>query len=140
MDRIERQARRRRWNRTSNRSGTRVAHLRSEAGPPTRQQGETMSLSRDDARERMLHAILSRAATDPIFRSGLLNDPKQAISNTFGVAVPDHFRLRFIEKDPSLDALVVLPDLRNEVAELSQGDLDTVNGGVGGFFDGDEPW
>ena len=98
-----------------------------------------MSLSRDHARERMLHAILSRAASDPIFRSGLLTDPRQAISDAFGLAVPEQFRVRFIEKDPSLDALVVLPDLRNDGAELSAGDLDSVNGGGEGFFD-ESPW
>ena len=59
----------------------------------------------------------------------LLAEPRQTISKTFGVAIPPTFRIRFIEKEPDLDALVVLPDLKVGGDELSNGDLDAANGG-----------
>jgi hypothetical protein len=100
-----------------------------------------MSVTTVRTRERMLHAILSRAASDPAFRSGLLAEPKQTISEAFGVTIPDQFRVRFIEKGPNLDALVVLPDLRAESSELSESDLEVVNGGgASPSFDDDAPW
>jgi hypothetical protein len=88
----------------------------------------------------MLNAILARAASDPSFRAGLLVEPKQTISQVFGVTIPPQFRLRFIEKDADLDALVVLPDLRIEGAELSERDLDVVNGGGDVPLFNIEPW
>src|SRR4051812_40331061 len=94
-----------------------------------------MSSSATETRQRMLNAILSRAATDRIFRSGLLTEPRQAISDAFGVAIPTHFRIRFIEREPDVDALVVLPDLRSEGDELSERELETANGGQGADFE-----
>ena len=93
-------------------------------------------------KQQLMAAILSRAATDPAFRSGLLNDPKRTIRDTFDVAVPDDYRVRFIQKDPDLDALVVLPDVRPAQAELSDGDLDSVRGDVasGGDLFGLASW
>jgi hypothetical protein len=99
-----------------------------------------MSAPSDHARERMLNAILTRAASDPVFRAGLLSQPKETINEVFGVTIPPQFRLRFIEKEADLDALVVLPDLRVEGAELSERDLDVVNGGGDISLFNDEPW
>jgi hypothetical protein len=99
-----------------------------------------MSTSSQHVRERLLQSILSRAATDPAFRAGLLHTPKETISQAFGVIIPAPFRVRFVEKDADLDALVVLPDLQAERGELSDGDLEAVNGGIGGLFGSDEPW
>jgi hypothetical protein len=77
----------------------------------------------------MLNAILTRSESDAIFRAGLLENPKQTISQAFGVAIPEQFRVQFIEKEASLDALVVLPDFRPEGGELCERDLEVVNGG-----------
>ncbi|MEM7582106.1 MAG: NHLP leader peptide family RiPP precursor [Acidobacteriota bacterium] len=77
--------------------------------------------------------ILERAAHDQIFRGQLLEDPKEVIYEEFGVAIPDAFRIRFIERDPELNALVVLPDFEgNGNGELCEDDLDNVCGGNGG--------
>ena len=65
-------------------------------------------------KQELMAAILSRSATDLAFRSGLLNDPKRTIKDAFDVGVPDGYRVRFVEKDPDLDALVVLPDVLEE--------------------------
>jgi hypothetical protein len=100
-----------------------------------------MSISTDQGRKRMLSAILSRSASDPAFRAGLLREPKQAISQAFGVTIPEQFKVQFIEKDSTLDALVVLPDLRLNGAELSESELEVVNGGGDLLFAPEEtPW
>ena len=98
-----------------------------------------MSTTAEQIRQRMLQAILARATTDPAFRSGLLNEPKETISDAFGLAIPDQFRVRFIEKGANLDALIVLPDARSEGGELSEADLDVVNGGAG-IIPGEVEW
>lgn len=77
-----------------------------------------------------LAAVLARAETDVVFRQRLLVEPHRAIHDTFGVEVPREFRLRFIERDQDVDALVVLPDLRNADQELSGEDLEQVTGGA----------
>jgi hypothetical protein len=79
---------------------------------------------------RALQSILDRAGTDPDFRNRLLNDPRDAIFETFGVMIPANFRIKFIERDPGVDALVVLPDVVNPSGELSDDQLETVAGGV----------
>jgi hypothetical protein len=85
-------------------------------------------------REQLLEAILARAAYDRAFRVGLLASPKQAITAAFGVTIPEQFRIRFIEKDTDLDALVVLPEPGLPGGELTDSDLDTVHGGASGGF------
>ena len=79
---------------------------------------------------RALQSILDRAGCDPGFRHRLLTDPRDAIFETFGVMIPASFRIKFVERDPGVDALVVLPDLVNESGELSDDQLETVAGGV----------
>jgi hypothetical protein len=85
--------------------------------------------SSDEFRDEVMRAILDRAARNNSFRRALLTDPKPAIREQFGVAIPDEFRIRFVERDNDVDALVVLPDMIGE-EELSERDLDTVAGGV----------
>jgi hypothetical protein len=62
-----------------------------------------------------MHSINARAAQDADFRSRLLTNPNAAIKEVTGAEVKD-FKIKFIEKDPDLDALVVLPDLRAKTA------------------------
>jgi len=93
-----------------------------------------MSSANHMPREQLLEAILARAAYDRAFRTGLLASPKQAITAAFGVTIPEQFRIRFIEKDADLDALVVLPEAGLPSGELSDSDLDTVHGGRGSSF------
>ena len=77
-----------------------------------------------------LSAVLARAETDVAFRARLLTEPHRAIQDVFGIQVPPDFRLRFIERHPDVDALVVLPDLRAEDGELSVEVLEHVAGGA----------
>ena len=82
--------------------------------------------------QRMLDAILQRSTVDMAFRRELLTNPRGAIEQAFGVVIPPAFNIRFIERDPGVDAVVVLPDVRS--VELSDSDLEVVSGGHG------HPW
>lgn len=76
----------------------------------------------------LLKEVLQRAATDREFRTRLLADPVAAIRMAFGVILPHHFRIKFIERPRDLDALIVLPDVGGR-GELDEDDLDLVAGG-----------
>jgi hypothetical protein len=78
----------------------------------------------------VLAAVLSRSETDVAFRKRLIAEPHEAILAEFGVRIPAQLRIRFMERDPDVDALVVLPDLRVPVEELSDKDLEHVTGGA----------
>jgi len=80
--------------------------------------------------QQAIQAIVARAEVDPAFRASLLRQPVEAIQRTFGVALPPGFRVRFVERDPSVDLLVVLTDPADEAGELSEDQLESVAGGV----------
>ena len=94
-----------------------------------------MSSITEAAREQLMGEIMDRAATDQMFRSQLMEDPVPAIRSEFGVEIPHSYRIRFIERDRDLDALVVLPDFAGDPihgnGELCDDDLDHVCGGTG---------
>jgi hypothetical protein len=86
--------------------------------------------------QRALEAILARASKDRAFREQLLRDPRTAIQSAFGMQIPPDFRIKFVERDADVDALIVLPDLREggddeEDGALSEDELETVSGGGG---------
>jgi hypothetical protein len=86
----------------------------------------------DPVRERLLAAILERSANDREFRTSLMSRPDEAIRSVFGIRVPDGYRIKFVERDPAFDSMVVLPDLIAESgdAELSLDELEAVAGGT----------
>jgi hypothetical protein len=55
--------------------------------------------------------LVARSATDITLRQRLLTDPYAAIREELGVELPPTIRVRFIERPPDVDALIVLPDL-----------------------------
>jgi hypothetical protein len=77
-----------------------------------------------------LDGVLARAAIDPAFRAELLIDPRGTIRRGFNIEIPPNIRVKFIERDADVDALIVLPDLRSTTGELSDSALDVVSGGV----------
>lgn len=82
-----------------------------------------------DGGRSALAVVVTRAALDREFRVRLLADPHRAIREVFGLDLPAGFRIRFIEKGPDLDLLVVLPDLVEDLGQLDQNQLDVVLGG-----------
>jgi hypothetical protein len=75
-----------------------------------------------------MQSILSRSATDADFRQLLLSDSRAALSQHFGKQVPESANIVFVEN--KADATVVLPDLIDPNAELSEADLEAVAGGA----------
>jgi hypothetical protein len=108
-----------------------VIHLHAADGTaialrqPRREIGMTMSTAHQEA----LDQILTRAAVDPDFRKALLVDPRKTILDALGVRIPANFRVKFIEREKDVDALVVLPDLQRQDGELDDDDLEAVAGG-----------
>ena len=88
------------------------------------------NLSTDE--RNVLDEVLQRAATDLGFRQQLLDEPREVLTKIWGEELPGDFVIRFIEKDEDTDALVVLPDLVSETAELSGAELEAVAGGQAG--------
>lgn len=94
----------------------------------------TMSTAHQEALEQ----ILARAAVDRDFRKALLINPRKAILDGLGVHIPASFRVRFVERETNVDALIVLPDLQRHDGELDDCDLEAVAGGGDG--DPPPPW
>lgn len=93
-----------------------------------------------EERRELLNAILDRASFDRGFRQLLIEEPKSAIHGEFGVEIPSSLKVKFIEKDPEIDSLVVLPDFLGD-GELSDEDLEAASGGTGGGEDPpDDNW
>jgi hypothetical protein len=91
--------------------------------------GTPANHSEDDA---LVSKILQRSATDRQFRTRLLNDPDGAVEEVIGVSVstlPNAPKVKFIEKDAGVDALVVLPDFMDPDGVLSDAELEAVAGG-----------
>jgi hypothetical protein len=94
----------------------------------TGESGMTRSTTHT-AHKEALEQILTRAAVDLEFRKALLAHPRKAILDGLGVRIPAKFRVKFIERDKDVDALIVLPDLQRHDCELDDDDLEGVAGG-----------
>ncbi len=92
-----------------------------------------------ESERRALDSIVARATIDRAFRQKLLADPRRAIRDELGLTIPSHFRIKFMERGPELDALVVLPEFREGAEELSEDDLEAVAGGVHNYAAWSDP-
>ena len=82
--------------------------------------------------DSIFQEILTRAATDKEFRARLVAEPASAIEEVIGVPVstlPRPINVKFIEKEPGLDAVIVLPDYVDAEGALSEAELEAVAGG-----------
>ena len=77
--------------------------------------------------DQAMQKLLARSATDRDFRQLLLSDSRAALSQHFGREAPESMNIAFIEN--RADATVVLPDVIDTDAELSEGELEAVAGG-----------
>ena len=74
--------------------------------------------------EEMQARIVDKAAEDVDFRARLLDDPKGAIEEELGVAIPASMSIEVHEESGETAHLVLPPDSR-----LSEGDLQAAAGG-----------
>jgi hypothetical protein len=79
--------------------------------------------------EQAIEQIVKRAQTDSQFRQLCLDNPNRAAQEVTGKDIPEGFTLHFIENQ-NADLTVVLPDLVDGNAELSNAELEEVAGGT----------
>lgn len=93
-----------------------------------------MNVWTSDQVKKTLADVYKKAATDEAFRHLCLQDPGEAVRQIAGQALPENFKLRFVD-NAGADLTLVLPDLRQD-DELSEGQLNAVAGGfAGGYSD-----
>ncbi|MBW4534283.1 MAG: NHLP leader peptide family RiPP precursor [Pleurocapsa minor HA4230-MV1] len=79
--------------------------------------------------EQAIEQIVKRAQTDSQFRQLCLDNPNRAAQEVTGKDIPEGFTLHFIDNQ-NADLTVVLPDLVDGNAELSNAELEEVAGGT----------
>ncbi len=87
---------------------------------------------RDDD-DSIYNEVLTRSSTDRAFRERLVADPQGALEEVIGVplaTLPRPVNVKFIEKEPGFDAVVVLPDFLDVDGVLSDAELEAVAGGI----------
>ena len=72
------------------------------------------------SRDAAIAEVIRRATVDRAFRDWLLKEPNSALADVLGRPVPSHIRIRCIEKEPDVDALIVLPHFRGDQQHKSQ--------------------
>ncbi|MDR3156706.1 MAG: NHLP leader peptide family RiPP precursor [Lactobacillales bacterium] len=75
--------------------------------------------------------VMQKATTDKEFRREVIVNPNQAIADLTGETVPDDYKIKVLENDPSYTATFVLPAMKAD-EKLNIDDLDHVAGGVAG--------
>ncbi|MBW4534285.1 MAG: NHLP leader peptide family RiPP precursor [Pleurocapsa minor HA4230-MV1] len=78
--------------------------------------------------EQAIERIIKRAQTDSEFRQLCLDNPNCAAQEATGKEIPPGYVLKFVDNKRA-DLTVVLPDIIEESAELSDTELDQVAGG-----------
>jgi hypothetical protein len=74
--------------------------------------------------------VLDRAETDPEFRAKLLENPKDALEEQFGIATPANISVRVIEEQPG-EVILVLPARHmGSGTMLSDEELERAAGGL----------
>ena len=79
--------------------------------------------------EQAIEQIIKRAQTNIQFRQLCLDNPNLAALEVTGKDIPEGFTLRFVENQGA-DLTVVLSDLSDSDAELSDAELEQVAGGA----------
>ncbi|PYI55899.1 NHLP leader peptide family RiPP precursor [Paenibacillus flagellatus] len=74
------------------------------------------------AEQQLKQQIIEKAWGDPVFKQKLLDDPKGAIREAFGIDIPDHIELKAVEEKPDQYVLVIPP---NPAETLSDGSEET---------------
>ena len=80
--------------------------------------------------EEMRPEIISKAVDDEAFRARLLENPKEAIQEAFGVTISDGLTIE-VHEESAMTAHLVLPSS----SRLTSDDLNAVVGGIGPWHD-----
>jgi hypothetical protein len=73
--------------------------------------------------------VIARALKDPTFRQDLLSNPRAALAEQYHVHLPAYVAVRVLEEAPNTLTLI-LPAREEAFEELTDADLQTVNGGL----------
>ena len=84
------------------------------------------------SRQEFEAQIVAKAWKDEAFKQALLNDPRAAIEQEFGQALPPDVAIKVVEETPST-LYLILPANADAygLEELTTAELDSVAGGVG---------
>jgi hypothetical protein len=85
-----------------------------------------IEVNKEDARH--LKAITDRSAVDAQFRAALLRDPRRAIREATGVAVPADLTIRFVEPPRGIHAVVVLPAAADDRGDVAVEEMELFSG------------
>jgi hypothetical protein len=93
-----------------------------------------------EGRAEVERTLVQRSLEDEEFRRRLLDDPKGTLEQELGSSLPQGFDVRVVEE--SADTIyLVLPSasaLGDQGGELSEEELESVAGGVGGKYTDDD--
>jgi hypothetical protein len=96
-----------------------------------------MSDSTPKDRHEVEDRLTSRAMNDPDFRQQLINDPKAAVQDEMGVAVPSELTITVLEETPDTLYLVIPATIQvSSSGELSDAELGAVAGGGDNYMSG----
>jgi hypothetical protein len=76
---------------------------------------------------QLADAIIAKAMTDPLFRSRLLGDPREAVEAFLGQKLPEEASIRVLEELPK-GLTLVLPAPPSGARELDDQELDLSGG------------
>lgn len=82
--------------------------------------------------EQLRAQVLERAQTDQAFRQELIQNPRQALSESTGLNIPDTIQIEVLEETPTQFYLVLPPAALSVGGELSSAELEGVAGGWSG--------
>ena len=80
--------------------------------------------------ENKQEQIIARAMKDQSFRQALLSNPRAVLAREYHVHLPEHIAVRVLEEAPNTLTLI-LPKGEEADVELTDADLQAVNGGGG---------
>jgi hypothetical protein len=72
--------------------------------------------------------VVARAMKDPLFRQALLSNPRAVLEQEYHFHLAEEVTIRVLEEPPNTFTLVV-PAREEALLELSDADLEDVNGG-----------
>ncbi|MCC7538186.1 MAG: NHLP leader peptide family RiPP precursor [Deltaproteobacteria bacterium] len=86
-------------------------------------------MATEPTRKDLEPKLIARAAQDPEFRKKLVADPKAVIEAELGRKLPGYLKVQVVE-ETTTNVVLVLP--ATKTSELSDADLESVAGGLGG--------